>query len=426
MKLPWKLDDWQKEILVADGNICVNSGRQAGKSQIIAIKVGEYLKANPKKQVLIISVTEDQAQTMLQKIMLYLYDNYSNDILKKGLKKPTKHRVYMKNGAGAMTKAVGQYGIGILGGTWDIIVADECAYLPEAIWPSVTPMILTTGGHFWLLSTPNAMTGFFYKAYTDRDMGFKTFHVNSEDVAEARPEPQRTYMLNHLKREKARMTELQYAQQYLAQFMEEQNQLFPDALIHKCMTLKRPETINAAGVYYLGVDVARMGGDEITYEILEQRDDFLHHRENIIRKYQRTPKTIGKILKLEELYRFNRLYIDDGGLGGPVFDHLLTEPTTKRKVVAINNASRPLDRDAKRNKKLLKEDLYLNLLKLMELGKIKLLDDSEIFTSFKSIVIEHSDGRTKIYGRYSHIVEGLIRAAWCVRERRLKLYFHRQ
>ena len=61
MKLPFKLDDWQKEILAAEGNICVNSGRQAGKSQIIAIKVGEYLKANPKKQVLIISVTEDQA-----------------------------------------------------------------------------------------------------------------------------------------------------------------------------------------------------------------------------------------------------------------------------------------------------------------------------------------------------------------------------
>jgi hypothetical protein len=421
IKIPFKLDRWQKNVLKAEGNICICSGRQVGKSQIIAIKAAEYIANNPKKTILIISVTEDQAERMLQKIMLYLHDNYKY-MIKKGADKPTKHRVRLVNGAEAITKAVGQYGIGVLGMTVDVVVPDECAYLPEAIWASITPMLLTTGGHLWLLSTPNVRQGYFFEAYTDPDMGFKTFHVNSEEVAEARPEPQRTMMLNYLAREKARMTELQYAQQYLAQFLEEMSQMFPDDLIKQTQTLKRYDGFNSTGEYYLGVDVARMGGDETTFEILEKRGDKLIHREHITNKYTLTTETIDKVITLDQLYNFKTIYIDDGGLGVAVFDQLLQEEQTRRKVVAINNASRALDRDEARKKKLLKEDLYFNLKRLMERKQIQLLDDQDIFSSLKSIVYENDKQNTRIYGSYSHIAEGLIRAAWCVRDKKLDIF----
>ena len=79
-----------------------------------------------------------------------------------------------------------------------------------------------------------------------------------------------------------------------------------------------------------------------------------------------------------------------------------------------------------RRKKLLKVDLYNNLLSLMEKGKISLMDKDDVFLSLKSIQYEHFTegtlaGTMKIYGDYSHIVEGLIRAAWCVKDKHLKL-----
>lgn len=428
MKLNFKLDHWQEEVLLAEGNLCICSGRQVGKSQIIAIKTAEFIANNPNKKVLIISVTEDQAETMLQKIMFHLYDNHKKLICTGALDKPTKHRVMLSNGSWAVTKAVGQYAIGVLGMTVDVVVPDECAYLPEAIWSSITPMLLTTGGCMWLLSTPNAKQGYFYEAYTNPEMGFKTFHVNSEEVAEQRPEPQRTIMLNYLKREKERMTKLQYAQQYLAQFLEELSQLFPDSLIINRQTLKRDSSsFNPLGVYFLGVDVARMGGDETTFEILEQIDDKWYHRENIMHRYTLTTDTIDKILELDNLYNFKTIYIDDGGLGVAVFDQLLKDSQTKRKVIAINNASRAIDVDKKRTRKLLKEDLYLNLLRMMERKEINLLTDPEIFTSLKSINYETTSNTNdvRIYGTYSHIAEGLIRAAWAIRNERLNLYFER-
>jgi hypothetical protein len=431
MKIHFELDKWQEEVLKAEGNLCINSGRQVGKSAIIAIKASEYMVKHPGKKILIISVTEDQAEMMIQKIMMYLFDNYKDQIAK-GKNKPTKHQIHLKNGSQVRCKAVGQYGLGVLGLTIDILIPDEAAYMPEAIWPSVTPMLLTSGGNIWLVSTPNSREGFFYDAYTNPDLGFKTFHVNSEEVAELRPEPQRQVMLNYLKSEKARMTDLQYAQQYLAQFLEELRQLFPDPLIKGAQTLRHLTPIsspnnytpNKGGEHHLGVDVARMGKDETTFEVVEVIDKKLYQRENIVLRKILTTDTTRKIIELNKIYDFRKIYIDDGGLGVAVFDQLLLEEDTRRKVVCINNSSRPLDRDEKRKKKILKEDLYLNLLRLMERGEIKLLDDADIFLSLKSVMCEVSakGDDIRIYGRYTHIVEGLIRAAWCIRDRNLNIY----
>lgn len=424
MKIPFQLDKWQEDVLAHEGNLVVCSGRQVGKSQVIAIKAAEYIVNNPKKKVLIISVTEDQAMMMLQKILLYLNDNHKK-LISKGKDKPTKHMVKLTNKSQVITKAVGQYGLGVLGLTVDVIIPDEAAYLPESIWQSITPMLLTTGGVMWLLSTPNSQQGYFYEAYTNPDMGFKVFHVDSEEVADNRPEPQRSIMLKFLEREKARMSELEYAQQYLAQFLEELNQFFPDELINSVQVMNRPDTINPNGEYYLGVDVARMGGDESTFEIFERRDDILYQRENLITTYTLTTDTVDKVLELDNLYKFKNIYIDDGGLGVAVFDQLLLHTQTKRKVIPINNASKALDKDSKRSRKLLKEDLYFNLKRLMERGQVKLLKDDEIFKSLKSVIYETDrvKNSTRIYGSYTHVVEGLIRGAWCVRDKRLNLFY---
>jgi len=440
MKLPFELDEWQMDVLAAEGNLCICSGRQVGKSMVIAIKVSEFIASKKGVSVLVVSVTEDQAELMIQKILLYLHDNHSK-LIARGKDRPTKHVIKLTNGSEVKSKAVGQYGLGILGLTIDVLVCDEAAYMPEAIWASATPMLLTTGGQIWLLSTPNAQTGYFYEAYTNPGMGFKTFHVNSEDVAARRPEPMRRTMQAYLLREKDRMTSLQYSQQYLAQFLEELNQLFPDVLISDSQTLQRLSLINplqeslnsfASGEFFLGVDVARMGGDESTFEVLEKRGtslgDSFFHRENLMLKYTLTTETIDKILELDRFYDFKTIYVDDGGLGVAVFDQLLKEDQTKGKVVAINNASRALDRDDKRHRKLLKEDLYINLKRMMERKQIYLLDDNEVFTSLKSIILEFTQktGEIRIYGRYSHIAEGLIRAAWAVRNTHLNIYYEAQ
>jgi hypothetical protein len=125
---------------------------------------------------------------------------------------------------------------------------------------------------------------------------------------------------------------------------------------------------------------------------------------------------------LNSKYDLQKIFLDDGGLGFGVFSQLLEEESTRRKTIPINNASRSLDRDGTRKKKLLKEDLYNNLLRLMERNEIKLLDDPEVYESLKSVQYEYVDGKFRIFGNYTHIVEGLIRAAWCVKYKNLSIW----
>ena len=85
-----------------------------------------------------------------------------------------------------------------------------------------------------------------------------------------------------------------------------------------------------------------------------------------------------------------------------------------------------LAKDLKDNKKtLLKEDMYRNLLTMMLHERIKLLDDDEILLSLKSCQIEYLENskEVRIFGNYTHIVEGLIRAAWLAKEKSIKLSF---
>lgn len=416
------LDPWQSEILNTKGNVIVYSGRQTGKSTIASIKASRFVVENDHKVVLIISVTEKQAEEMLQKILFYLQDNHRG-LIKMGKDKPTKHTIRLKNGSMVRCEPVGQTGAGIRGFTIDMLIADEAAFMPEEIWAAVTPMLLTTGGEMMLISTPHGRKGYFYDCTQNKD--FSVFHVNSEEVANQRSEPQRSMMLEYLKKERERMTELQYAQEYLGKFIDELGQFFPDEVLKKVLVGKR-RGIDPQNTYFLGVDVARMGGDETTFEIIDRTDKkHLIHVESIVTRRTYTTQTTNTIIELNRKYNFKKIYIDDGGLGVAVLDQLLIEESTRRKVVAINNASRPLDRDETKKKKILKEDLYNNLLRLMERGEITLLDDAEIYLSLKSVQYEYSDkGDLRIFGNYTHITEGLIRAAYSALDKSLNLWVY--
>ena len=99
-----------------------------------------------------------------------------------------------------------------------------------------------------------------------------------------------------------------------------------------------------------------------------------------------------------------------GCLGFGVFSELMRDPKTKGKTTALNNASREVDDEGVKSKKLLKEEMYINLQVLMEKKQIKLLDDPEIKDSLSTI--QHDE--EKIYGSNAHIAEGIIRGVYLI------------
>jgi hypothetical protein len=340
-------------------------------------------------------------------------------MIKGGIDKPTQHVIKLKNGSRIMCYAAGLTGLGLVGYTLTDLVVDEAASMNRQIFVLLSPTLSVTGGTMDLLSTPKGKQGYFYECSLRDD--FRKFHVSAEDCPRHKKE--------FLEAEKKAMSALEYAQEYLAVFLDDLKRLFNDDWIAKVCTLKRPAKIDKGFKHYLGCDIARMGGDQTTFEIIKKiNKDKYEQVENITKTRQLITKTTDDVLDLEKLYKFRKIGIDDGGVGAPVLDILLRENATRSKIIGLNNAARTIDKDDKSHKRLMKEEMYLNLLSLGEHNQIKLLDDDELILSLKSVQYEYvvkegRDTKFRIFSNYGHIAEGLIRSAWlCVADKSLNIW----
>lgn len=435
-----KLDPWQRDFIGTEGDKILSCGRQIGKSVICSIDAGLWAVRNARKNVLIIAPTERQAYALFEKTLNFLTNNFKSSI-GTGRNRPTQTRIILKNGTKIFCLPTGLAGTGIRFLTVHRLYADEAAYIPEAVWTAVTPMLLTTGGDSIMLSTPSGAENYFADVVENRGEKFNSFtrfSLSSREVIEKREicetwhEFQREKALEYLEREKERMTALQYAQEYEGHIISDLLQFFPSTLIRRCMTEKvfsesdyeRIKGISAMNIF-LGVDVARMGNDDtVLVEVCRKaKKDLKMLNFRIMRKNYLTE--IAEVIKNEDKKRkYRRIYIDDAGVGAGVFDILFNDNRTKRRTVGINNNTKSIDPDERR-RKVLKEDLYNNLKNLMEKGQISLINDVEVFTSLSSVQFEFTEkGNMKLFGKYTHVAEALARAAWCMKDKSLNIFIH--
>ena len=406
---PWEtLDPWQSEYINTDANrdcflLCA---RQCGKTTAMSIKSVELCINHFKKgeHILICSITEKQAYHMLAKALAYAEEKYSKAIMS-GKDKPTMHKLQFRNGTGIFCYAAGETGEGLRGYTIKKLMIDEGSRMSEEFFIAVTPMLSVVKGSMDIASTPfgkkhkDGNLKFFYKCSLDDK--YKKFYVSAIDC----PRHSKEFLMQ----EQARLSKLAYAQEYEAVFTDELKRLFDNELIDRICIIKRLTTINKQGKHYLGVDIAGFGLDTTAYAVIERLDNKrIEQRANFEEKNNTTIQTTRKILLIDKEFSCRKIGVDDGGLGFGVYSELLNEDQTKRKTITLNNASRAIDREGKHSKKLLKEEMYMNLLVLMETNRIRLLDDEEVKMSLSSIQTDED----KISGSYSHITEAIIRACW--------------
>lgn len=443
-----KFDKWQKDILRHEGNLAIRTGRQCGKSEVVSEKAKMFALNNPGTTTLVVAASQRQSSLLFEKIKAKielehrpLVDKAIEEHIKKTGKEPdreerrrfewdygliselpTQTRIRLNNGSVIYCLPTGKTGTFIRGYTIDLLIADEAAFIPEMVWLAIMPMIAVSRksrGWGWiiLLSTPFGKGGFFYNSCLDDD--FKQIHVSSEDC----PRISKKF----LAKEKKRLSKQEYAQEYLALFIDDFSQLFSTSLIKERMTFytwDRIKDYDKSNSYYLGVDFARFGGDENAFVIAEMS----HKTKNVkIVKIITTDRksitdSVGRILDLHEKYNFKRIFVDDAGVGGGATDMLQDTKGLKRKVIPLNNANKSVDKRAHKGK-ILKEDLYSNAIVMLENKKCELINHLALMRSLKSVTYEYTkDKNLRIYGNYTHIAEAMVRACWCVKDKGLNLF----
>jgi hypothetical protein len=410
---PWlTLDPWQKEYIETppEEDCFVLTPRQiGGKTTAMSIKAVELCVKHLKEGeiVLINSLTERQAMLMLKKAQIYAETKYPKLICKDKENRPTMHRLMFKDGKlnkGILCYAAGEEGDSTRGYTIKKLMIDEGSRMKELYFVAALPTLSMTQGSMDISSTPfgkkdkEGNEKFFYKCY--KDDSFKKFLVKIEDCPR-RDEKQ-------IEKMRKRMTENQFKQEFLAMFIDELYQFFSDEWIEEVCCLKKEGKINTGGKNYLGVDVGGFGKDVSAFVEVEEFNKKIEQREGLIEPHNKTTETTKTILKLDLKFKNKKIGVDDGGIGFGVYCELLDNDKTKRKTLALNNASRQTDSKGEKSKKLLKEEMYMNLKMLGEQKRLKLFNDDELRASLASIQYEGD----KIFGSDSHYTEAAMRACW--------------
>ena len=262
-----KYDKWQQEILDAEGDILANTGRQVGKTTVFSHKIAKYMLEHPKHQVIVVSLTEDQAQLIIVMVLDYLERNHKK-LIKKGKNKPTKSRIWLTNNAHVISRPVGNTGDAVRGFTGNVLYIDEASGMPELMWKAAMPTLMTTAGQIWMSSTPRGKfvgsgtkKNFFFKCWENLEERWQVFNITSKQVIKERTitddwtTEKRDKALKFLDNQQALLTEMEFQQEYEGMFLDDMRQWFDDDLIQSCMTNSRPNHIKKGQDYFLGVDI---------------------------------------------------------------------------------------------------------------------------------------------------------------------------
>jgi len=164
-----------------------------------------------------------------------------------------------------------------------------------------------------------------------------------------------------------------------------------------------------------------MGDDSSTFQIFQEIDGEIFHRDNIQTTKTKLNETYDFIVHLDKTYDFQKIFIDNEGIGVGVYDFLMGNDQTKFKTLGVLNSLELPQTNGR--KKYQKEELYTLFLSLMRQGLIHLLDDENLFFSLRAIIFDYTTdqlGRSHLkIGASRHtdtdIPEGLIRAALAIK-----------
>jgi len=433
-----KLDKWQQEILEDETNhILLWKGRRVGATHLFAYKSVEWLRTHhnphPTSQIVCASLTIDQSQLIIAFATAYAQSKYPK-LIGKGKDKPTLNRLILKvkgNRRILIAKPVGDTGRSSRGFEGQVLIIDEAPFQPDLFFEAATPILATTNGRIWMFGTFDGQQGYFWKNYEkaiikkDPKARFKVWGMDSETVAHERPiSPtwtleQREGFIAFLKEEKDDRSEMSYAQEYLGIAALDKRQFYSDDWIDKvCHINEKEQIVSIEGKNYGGFDLARMGGDAFTSEILKKIDSKnIIQIDHFTRRLLLTTDNENLVIEYTRKWKCRQSGIDAGSgtLGVSIYDHLMLVSDMKRRIVAMNNRAISINQEEGKQR-LYNEDMHDNLRAMGERGEIHLYNNDEIKASFRSVrwdLVKDAHGlhKVRITGRDTHVVEGIKRAS---------------
>ncbi len=346
---------------------------------------------------LITSPSERQENYLFFKVKEALGDRF------KYKRRPTLKLLIFPNGHKIYKFPIGRTGVFIEGlSSVDFLYVDEAMHMAARPWDAILPMLAEPKkrglGWITMLSNTRGRTrGVFYDSF--KDDNFTKFSISSEDVPHISKE--------FLETEKKRLGENNYRAIYLGEFVESDFWFFNKEQIKRALSIKSwtmAQNWSPAKKYFIGIDPARFGKDKAGLAVAEA------HKEKIAIIYKELidrcsiTELRDRIIRLDNMFHFSKFFIDGLGVGAGLVDILIE--IYGSRVRELNNSARG------KYAKVLKEDLYTNVERLLALERLNFIYDEDIKESLESVEYDGEEFK----GEKTDLAEAIVRACWGIKE----------
>ena len=218
-RLGFEPDAKQRAILDSSSRrLILLCSRQWGKSTVSAIMAVHRAYTQPESLVVVASPSERQSAEWLRKAEKFVR---KLGISAKGdgdnpqsVKLPNGSRIVGLPGNEATVRGFSAV---------NLLIIDEAARVKDELYWALRPMLATSGGDLWLMSTPFGQRGFFWEEWSDG--GAEWMRVEGPATECARiPE-------EYLDEERRKMTAACFEQEFLCRFTDTGEGMFPAELV---------------------------------------------------------------------------------------------------------------------------------------------------------------------------------------------------
>ena len=221
-------DGWQRNLLRSSAErVLLNCCRQSGKSTMASLIALHRALYYPGSLVLCLAPALRQSQELFGKVLGF-YRDLGRPVAAQGERKLS---LDLENGSRIVTLPGTDKTIRGFSGA-ALLLVDEAARVDDELYFSVRPMLAVSGGALMLLSTPYGKRGIFHEEWTEGH-GWERYQVPASDCPRIPPA--------FLEEERQSMPEWWFAQEYLCEFRETEDQIFSHDMIEAARSDELPE-----------------------------------------------------------------------------------------------------------------------------------------------------------------------------------------
>lgn len=335
-------------------------GRQFGKT-MMALNLAIYWALNNKRVIVYwISPTDSQSQKVYKEIINAIYESGT---IKSNKQSRGDTEIVFKNNSKILFRSAASED-SLRGPSVDYMILDEAAFIKrETVESIILPMLTVRGKKCIFITTPkgkNYIYDYFLKGLGN-DNNWKSVRYSSYDSPLANK-----YIIDNFRNT---LPPKLFDQEINAEFVDSAS-VFNNLEDVFCLSeVNEPQNGES---YYAGIDIGLVN-DATVLSIIDSEG-------NVIKYYRwqeiESPKLINEIIRINNIWKFNNIMIENNNQGLPIYQEL------KTKIFNISQFNT--------NSKT-KPEIINRLVHLFNMKEIKIIKDDYLKIEFESFIFKQND-----------------------------------